>query len=379
MATIWFDVSLITTGVTNAGIPRTERELARELLLRSEPKVVFFRTSGTSIEVIHRQTVQSACDGGGVAVQNQAATIEPAPFFSAGDVIVSTSMFWRPIFGAIKRQHGVKLVYFCYDLIPVNVPHFLPDMKLHGPFFQTFTEVARQADAVLCISRNTAADFHAFCDRQQLRKPPCEVITLGSNIPEDRQDLPLAQLSVLLQPRRYILFVSTLANRKNHDAIYRAYVRLAEQGKNDLPRALFVGAIGWGVGDLMHALNHDPRIRNRILLYTQADDKWLATLYRNCLFTVFPSVFEGWGLPVAESLAYGKFCIAADTPALREAGGDLVEYLDPWDTGTWASAIERYSTNVSLLESREARIRTSYEVPTWSQACNRLTEVALSR
>ena len=60
-------------------------------------------------------------------------------------------------------------------------------------------------------------------------------------------------------------------------------------------------------------------------------DVELALLYRKCLLTMFPSLAEGWGLPVGESLAYGKICIASRAGAIPEVGGELVDYVDPYD------------------------------------------------
>jgi glycosyltransferase involved in cell wall biosynthesis len=96
-------------------------------------------------------------------------------------------------------------------------------------------------------------------------------------------------------------------------------------------------------------------------------ERSLGWLYRHCLFTVFPSLYEGWGLPVAESLAFGKFCISSDRGALPEVGGDLVEYLDPWDTVAWTEALRKYTSEPERLRERESRIRSRFRLKTWEQ------------
>ena len=70
-------------------------------------------------------------------------------------------------------------------------------------------------------------------------------------------------------------------------------------------------------------------------------DAELAFLYRNCRFTVFPSLYEGWGLPIGESLWFGKLCIASKTSSMPEVGGDLVDYVDPKDADSLQQAILR--------------------------------------
>ena len=75
-----------------------------------------------------------------------------------------------------------------------------------------------------------------------------------------------------------------------------------------------------------------------------ANDAELRALYENCEFFVYPSLYEGWGLPVAEALAFGKFVLASDRGSIPEVGGDLVEYIDPWNASAWAEAISDIST-----------------------------------
>ncbi len=71
-------------------------------------------------------------------------------------------------------------------------------------------------------------------------------------------------------------------------------------------------------------------------------DEELSLLYEKSYFTVYPSWYEGWGLPVAESLAHGKFCLAANGTSLREAGGEFAEYLDPYDIPAWSERLLYY-------------------------------------
>jgi len=74
--------------------------------------------------------------------------------------------------------------------------------------------------------------------------------------------------------------------------------------------------IGWGVGELISDLTLDPASKVDLNVERVNDDE-LAFLYQRCLFTIYPSLYEGWGLPVAESLRTGKFCIASSTSSVR--------------------------------------------------------------
>ena len=164
---------------------------------------------------------------------------------------------------------------------------------------------------------------------------------------------------------RFILFVSTIERRKNHETLYRAYTRLVDKGVENLPKLVFVGMPGWGVNDFLADLRFDGRVKNRVEMLTNVSDADLNWLYKNALFTVFPSLYEGWGLAVAESLSAGKFCLASNVASIPEAGGDLIEYLDPWDVAKWAERIEWYLNNPKALAEAEKRIGKEYNAPRW--------------
>jgi glycosyltransferase involved in cell wall biosynthesis len=144
----------------------------------------------------------------------------------------------------------------------------------------------------------------------------------------------------------------------------------------NLPKLVFAGREGWGVDALLDDLKHDPRVKGRIELLTEARDADLAWLYGNCLFTVYPSLYEGWGLPVAESLAAGKFCLASNAASIPEVGGALLEYLDPLDATLWADRLQFYVEHPESLARVEARIRETYVVTTWDDTAKALFDRA---
>ena len=94
----------------------------------------------------------------------------------------------------------------------------------------------------------------------------------------------------------FILFVSTIERRKNHEVLYRAYHLLARQGTiESLPKLVFVGMPGWGVGDLLKEIELDPLTRGMIIQLHHVSDGELSYLYKKALFCVFPSLYEGVG------------------------------------------------------------------------------------
>jgi glycosyltransferase involved in cell wall biosynthesis len=96
------------------------------------------------------------------------------------------------------------------------------------------------------------------------------------------------------------------------------------------------------------------------------------------MFTVYPSLYEGWGLPVAESLTLGQFCIASSTSSLPEVGGDLIEYIDPWDVYKWAERIHWYATHPDELHQKKEAIRANYQPYQWQETGKIITDKALA-
>ncbi len=289
----------------------------------------------------------------------------PTPF-NPGDVLISGGLDWdqkdRVSLYQLKRELGLKVVLFCYDMIPVLFPHLCVG-EVSGLFARYFVDVAWCADEVLCISRSSQKDLLEFLRETGAPVPRTTVVKLGSNLPARTK----VERAKPLVEGKYLLFVSTIERRKNHEVIYRAISHLVNEGRTDLPQIVFVGMLGWGVSDFVNDLKLDPRVRGRFTLLNHVSDAELAGLYAGAEFTLYPSLYEGWGLPLAESLAHGKFSLAANTSSLPEVGGPLVEYLDPWDSRKWAARIAYFLDHPEELAQREAAIREDYRAPTWAQ------------
>jgi glycosyltransferase involved in cell wall biosynthesis len=104
-------------------------------------------------------------------------------------------------------------------------------------------------------------------------------------------------------------------------------------------------------------------------------DGELDHLYRNCLFTAFVSLYEGWGLPIGESIAYGKTGVVSHTSSMPEVAEDLMLYADPHDVDSIAAALRRLLTEPGLREGLEAKIATR-RLRTWEEVARDMLAVA---
>jgi glycosyltransferase involved in cell wall biosynthesis len=165
-------------------------------------------------------------------------------------------------------------------------------------------------------------------------------------------------------------------SRKNHLLLYQVWERARESGVM-LPDLVIVGRMGWAAADAVYAMKNDPTVRASIHLLNEVSDAQLEWLYANCLLTIYPSLYEGWGLPIAESLARGKVCLASSSSAMPEVAGDLVDYFSPYDAGECLRLVERY-LDPAVLAARVRQMREQYPVTRWDDTVRQL-EAALHR
>ena len=162
----------------------------------------------------------------------------------------------------------------------------------------------------------------------------------------------------------YVLCVGTLDRRKNTLPLLRVWQRLAEVYGAALPPLVLAGKCGWypdGGAELAAALE---ALGPKVLWVDGPQDAELTYLYQNAAFSVFPSLYEGWGLPVGESLWFGRPCISSNASSLLEVAEGFVDLIDPNDPDSWLPLLRRYLSEPGFLESRVERLK-SFVPRTW--------------
>lgn len=294
-----------------------------------------------------------------------------------GDILVSVGLDWDYPYSAefykIAATKDIKLITCCYDLIPVLYPQYCVG-DVASRFKEYFNMLAWGSAAVLCISEQTKRDYDALCVQIGAPLRPSIVFPLGDNVPASVGEMSAEIVALTQMP--YILFVSTIERRKNHEVLYRAYHLLAQAGyRAILPKLVFVGMPGWGVNDLLKDIELDPLTSGLIVQLNHVTDNELCALYEHALFCVFPSLYEGWGLPVGEALALGKAVLASGQGSLPEVGGELVRYLPPWNPQVWANAILEMISSPTRIADMEKNVRKSYSPREWSAAGLKVKQV----
>jgi glycosyltransferase involved in cell wall biosynthesis len=266
----------------------------------------------------------------------------------------------------LKRKSGFRFVMLCFDIIPVMFPHYYKpaDVQAHRDYCQ---RAFPAADLVIFNSRTIEADVRAYCGAAGLTLSSTAVCPLGADI---RMPVAMKPPPAGLERGRYALLVSTIEPRKGHRLIYDAWIKLLEDGIPQRARfkLVFAGRKGWMVDDLMRDLRHDPRLAGTIEMFTDADDAIVATLYRDAAFCVYPSRYEGYGLPVVEAFRHGKAVLASTGGAVPEVVDGFSPCLDPTDVDVWRHMLATWIEDPASRAVYETRIRTAFRHPDWDES-----------
>jgi glycosyltransferase involved in cell wall biosynthesis len=268
----------------------------------------------------------------------------------------------------LKTRTGFRMVLLCHDLIPLMFPHFYRDhdVELFGNYMRKAFAIA---DRIVVNSRAVEADCRAYCMRHGITACDIALATLGFDVgaagSKTAPPLPLD-----LRAGRFAMLVSTIEPRKGHRLLYRVWRRLLAEGVPQSTgfKLVFLGRRGWMVDDLLADIRNDPQLAGQILMIGDADDDMLGALYQGAAFCVYPSVYEGYGLPVIEAFSHGKVVLASTGGALPELAQGFSPCLDPADEQAWYETMKHWIESPQALVPYEREIRARFRHPTWSQA-----------
>lgn len=296
--------------------------------------------------------------------------------FRSDDAMIILGTVWENprMLERVATEHeriGFDVATMVYDLIPLEHPEFVFKETVKQ-FNDYLTRILRLSAVVFVISDATKRVLEKWCENRGIVATSIQVTYLGD-------DFTRPEVSVrpkTLPPGEFVLAVSTVEPRKNYLVLYQA-VKQAELEDKDLPMIVIVGRPGWRTSDLQELLKNDPALRGRLVWMNKVVDAELAWLYENALFTLFPSIIEGWGLPISESISFGKFCISSGLSSMPEIAGDLIAYASPYDPAAWAREIHRYHADRSLLNERVGRMLREYRARRWDDTAQTI-EAALA-
>jgi glycosyltransferase involved in cell wall biosynthesis len=252
---------------------------------------------------------------------------------------------------ATLAQHsGNQLVAIGYDCIPVVSADLVPPADASR--FVHYLTIIKHAQRVAAISASAAAEFQGFVDMlptQGLRGP----VVIECTLPSTPNTTKSASAGAV-RARNSILVVGSFEPRKNHLGLLQAAEMLWRCGF-DFELTL-IGGSGWG-SELPERIAELRELGRPITVLHQADAATLDRAYRSAAFSIFASLHEGYGLPVAESLAAGTPVITSDFGSMREIAGDGgAIVIDPYDDAALAGAMRTLLTDDVALAELQAQL-----------------------
>ena len=252
------------------------------------------------------------------------------------DVMFGANYFLPRLLGAIARRRVITI----HDLTYKRFPNLLQKETLHNLNAQLHRKyVGRGESTREDLLRYYEVDAHRVLAIHS-GISTWSRLSVGSAPAESRR---------YVLPDRYLLFVSTIEPRKNLGVLLDAFERLKVRGAYD-GALVVVGRVGWKSEELV------PRLHGRDVHHLDyLSPNELASVYRNAEIFVFPSIYEGFGFPLLEAMAYDVPSIAARSSSLPEIGGDAALYFDPTSPRELEKAIEQLLSDRALCEELIAR------------------------
>lgn len=275
----------------------------------------------------------------------------------------------------LKTRANCSLVTLIHDLIPFKFPFWFD--KAYAPVFRdNFFHLARITDQFITNSQCCADDVADTLISRFGDAPKITPVRFGDPVLENTAtDILPGSIQERFADKKFVLVVGAIHLRKNYDILYRVWARFADEKKHGDLHLVVVGGEAWNGQALAEQIRNDSRVNRNIHILSGIEDDTLGWLYQNCAFTAFPSHYEGWGLPVAESLLHGKLCLATNASSVPEIAPEFVEHIDPEDFSTWANKISFYAGSPAARAAREADIRDGYKSTTWAQTAQNLVDI----
>lgn len=248
-----------------------------------------------------------------------------------------------------------RIVSTFHDLFVMTGDYSSPEFRAR--FTDQARSAAERSDAVIAVSQFTASQVESLLhvDRSRIF-----VVPHGVHPPPD----------MLVERENMVLFVGAIQRRKNVARLVRAF----EGMPPDWTLVLAGASDGYGAAEELQAVHNSPR-RSSIDLLGYVSDGELNRLYRRARIFAFPSLDEGFGMPVLEAMAHGVPVIASQSSALPEVAGDAALLVDPMDSGALADALWRLATNPDLRDDLARRGLERARTFTWESAVERTWSV----
>jgi glycosyltransferase involved in cell wall biosynthesis len=266
-----------------------------------------------------------------------------------------------------------RSVVTIHDCIHLRFPQYLPNKLAHA-YARTFLWTAtHQADRIITVSEASKRDI-----LQYFRIPPEKIEVIYNGI-DDRYWTPPTPEEMDRVRERYqlndpfVLYAGNIKPHKNLERLIDAFYQLRGEGFEHL-KLLIIGDEISKYATLRRAV-HRHKLHKHVRFFGFVPDQTLAALYRLAAVFVFPSLYEGFGLPPLEAMASGTPVVTSNVSSMPEVTGDAALLIDPYDAAAIAGGIRMVLTDATLREVLRGRGLARARDFSWARAAQRVREI----
>jgi glycosyltransferase involved in cell wall biosynthesis len=279
--------------------------------------------------------------------------------------IVHSNNFYAPI----QLSHS-RLIYTLYDIGFAVNPDWTTEANRLGCFEGVF-RCSISADWVVAISEFSRAHFlklfpHFPGDRVRVIYP-CSRFTDAT-----REGTPPASAGDL-PANGFWLSVGTIEPRKNQRLLVRAYARYLEAGGSPMPLVL-AGGRGWLMDDFQQYIAAQG-VSDHVVMTGYISDDEIIWLYRNCYANIYPSLYEGFGLPVLEGMQFGAATICSNTTSIPEVAGGAAIMLSPEAPDAWTENMLQLALDHEKRQGLRLAARNRAKQFEWERSASAMLEI----
>ncbi|HEX4080749.1 MAG TPA: glycosyltransferase family 1 protein [Rhizomicrobium sp.] len=382
------------SGNTPTGIQRVQQELAWEFLQTAEAHAWSFTVYDGAAQrwrvipsdwlrslIVLSRTFRGDRENWREAYGKHREKLKTFPFrqFQRGEWLLNVGASWGlpSYFVQIRhlRRRGVRCAFFMHDCIPVRFPAYFEYQHTVDYSYWLF-HIRDTADLVICNSEATRNDYLEFIHPKNVDHVRVCRLDASWMTREFSSEAELAASEWLsdagLFDENFVLVVGTIEPRKNHITLLHVWDRLRSTHPANCPKLLCVGRVGWKSDAVITQAKMLGLVDGHVFFAGALSDEILSVLYRRCLFTIYPSYYEGWGLPITESLTAGKVCVAGKSPAVVEAGAGCAVHVDERSETSVHDTVLRFLADSSALVAAEQIIRENFTARNWRSVANEL-------
>lgn len=373
---ILIDVSHICHFDHQAGIQRVVRNIVKGLYRTERSKI-----APIAVKVHNDSLVEPKAwiESLGLLASEKAfwassARIQPVPgdIFLLLDYAFATIDDLRAWIDKFRRSRG-NVYAVIYDILPIQFPQLVIPGAADW-FRNRFEQLAQLCDGLVCISKTTAHDVADYLGNSGCQRV-CSVKIGWFHLGADSDLVSLvsnsdSRIKAAISTHPFLM-VGTIEPRKGHAFALDAFELLWAEG-NDAPLCI-MGKPGWMHEDILRRISNHPQ-RGRLLHYIEhPTDGELAHAYRNSRALLFPSIAEGFGLPIIEAGRNGLPVIASDIAVFREIGGDSISYFDRTTPAKLAEVIKAWM----MKRPSDLPDISKMKILSWEESAGRLLSVIL--